>query len=127
MKEHFLCCRLTSGSHFNTAPDSFQGFVFRADGDCVRIREVFWDGKNKKMMSSCQRVVFCPPKPKYTHDICENPVTDTADWYFTADGVMGYSLEYGRRIYRSLKNHYEYRPDDIQKVYDKEAILEYAL
>jgi hypothetical protein len=23
-------------------------------------------------------------------------------------------------------SHYEYRPDDIQKVYDKEAIREYA-
>lgn len=119
MKEHFLCCRLTAHSHYNTAPDSFQGFVFRADEDCVRIREVFWDGKNKRMMSSCQRVVYCPPPG----------VVDTnlrSEWYFTADGVMGYSLEYGRRIYRSLKNHYEYRPDDIQKVYDKEAILEYA-
>jgi len=119
MKEHFLCSRLTSGSHFNTAPDSFQGFVFRADKDCVRIREVFWDGKNKKMMSSCQRVVYCPP----------SGVVDTnlrSEWYFTADGVMGYSLDYGRRIYRSLKNHYRYFPDDIQKVYDKEAILEYS-
>jgi len=125
MKEHFLRCRLTSGSHFNTAPDSFQGFVFTVNVDSVTIREVFWDGKNKRMMSSCNRVVFCPPKPKYTHDIYENR-TDTADWYFTANGIMGYSLEYGRRIYRSLKNHYDYSPDDIQMVYDKEAIREYA-
>jgi len=119
MKEHFLCCRLTSGSHFNTAPDSFQGFVFRADEDCVRIREVFWDGKNKRMMSSCQRVVYCPPPG----------VVDTnlrSEWYFTADGVMGYSLEYGRRIYRSLKNHYWYFPEDIRKVYDKEENPAYA-
>ena len=122
MKEHFLRSKLSAHSHYNTASDSFQGFVFRADGDCVRIREVFWDGKNKRMMSSCHRVVFCPPPDA----IASNGVLARSEWYFTADGVMGYSLEYGRRIYRSLKNHYEYRPDDIQKVYDKEAILEYA-
>lgn len=123
MKEHFLRSKLSAHSHYNTASDSFQGFVFRADGDCVRIREVFWDSKNKKMMSSCQRVVFCPPPDA----IASKGLLARSEWYFTADGVMGYSLEYGRRIYRSLKNHYEYFPDDIQKVYDKEAILEYAL
>lgn len=122
MKEHFLRSKLSAHSHYNTAPDSFQGFVFRADGDCVRIREVFWDSKNKKMMSSCHRVVFCPPPDA----IASNGLLARSEWYFTADGVMGYSLEYGRRIYRSLKNHYEYRPDDIQKVYDKEAIREYV-
>lgn len=82
----------------------YDGFIFTLVSDTeVTIREVWWSELIQKHMTVA-RVVFCPPKPKYTTDI-ETGILEN-DWYFDAGGTKRYSIEDARRFYKVLKNDY---------------------
>jgi hypothetical protein len=63
-------------------------------------------------MLTSSRIVFCPPKPKYTTDI-ETEILEH-DWYFDSSGMKRYPIEDARRFYKVLKNDYEFRPGRIE-------------
>ena len=92
--------------------NKYDGFIFTLVSDTeVTIREVYWSELEQGHMTVA-RIVFCPPKPKYTTDI-ETGILEN-DWYFDSGGTKRYSIEDARRFYKVLKNDYAFSPGRIE-------------